>query len=122
MAKSSVHLIGNAHLDPVWLWPAAEGFAESRATFSSALERMEETPGFLFTASAAVLYQWIASTDPGLLERIRAAVKAGRWHIPGGWHTQSDCNLPAGESFARNALYSQRYFRETFGITSKTGY
>ena len=31
-----IHLIGNLHLDPVWLWQWQEGFAEIKATFRSA--------------------------------------------------------------------------------------
>lgn len=122
MDKHPIHLIGNAHLDPAWLWHWPEGFSEARATFSSALERMNEYPDFIFTASAAALYQWIEKTAPEMFEQIRKRVAGGRWRVVGGWHTQSDCNIPSGESFARNALYSQRYFREKFGSINKTGY
>jgi len=41
-ADRTVHLVGHAHLDPVWLWPWQEGYQESRATFRSALDRMIE--------------------------------------------------------------------------------
>ena len=34
---------------------------------------------------------------------------------------EPDCNIPAGESFVRQALYGQRYLRETFGITATVG-
>ncbi|MBA4387910.1 MAG: alpha-mannosidase [Verrucomicrobia bacterium] len=122
MSAAKLHMIGNAHLDPVWLWRWPEGMSEARATFSSALERMEETPGFVFTASAAALYEWIERTDPDLFKRIQEKVTAGRWSIVGGWQTQSDCNIPGGEAFARNALYSQRWFRQKFGSTCRTGY
>ncbi len=120
--KSSIHLIGNAHLDPAWLWPWYEGMSEARATFASALERIDEFPEFVFTASAAALYRWVEKTDPALLGRIRKQVKAKRWSIPGGWHTQSDNNIPSGESFARNALYSRNYLRRVFGAVSGVGY
>lgn len=78
MKKNYVHLIGNAHLDPAWLWPWQEGFSESRATFASALARMEEYPEYIFTASSAALYEWIEHVDPVLFERIRERVKQGR--------------------------------------------
>ena len=39
---NKIHLIGNAHLDPVWLWQWYEGYAEVKATFRSALDRMKE--------------------------------------------------------------------------------
>mgnify|MGYP000976206297 CR=1 FL=1 len=48
-----VHMIGNAHVDIAWLWQRLEGFQEIRATFSSALERIEETEDFIFTAAGA---------------------------------------------------------------------
>ena len=57
-----------------------------------------------------------------MFEEIRQRVREGRWEITGGWLIQPDCNLPSGESFARHALISQRYFKEKFGITAKTGY
>ncbi len=36
----TIHLIGNAHLDPVWLWRFPDGLAEIKATFRSALDRI----------------------------------------------------------------------------------
>ena len=46
----TVHLIGNAHLDPAWLWQWQEGYAEVMATFRSALDRMKEFDDFVFFA------------------------------------------------------------------------
>lgn len=117
-----LHLIGNGHLDPVWLWRWQEGFSEIRATFRSALERLKEFPELRFTSACAVYYQWIEKIDPDMFEEIRARVKEGRWNIVGGWFLQPDCNIPCGESFARHGLFSQRYFREKFGILARTGY
>jgi alpha-mannosidase len=41
-----VYMIGNAHVDPVWLWQWQEGLHEVRATFRSALDRMDEYEDF----------------------------------------------------------------------------
>ena len=114
---ADVYLIGNAHLDPVWLWRWQEGFVEIRATFRSALDRMKEFPDFKFTSACAVYYEWIEKVDPEMFEEIKQRVAEGRWNIVGGWFLQADCNAPSGESFARHALISQRYFKEKFGIT-----
>src|SRR5688572_15299421 len=43
-----LHMIGNAHIDPVWLWQWQEGFQEVKASFRSALDRMKEYPEFNF--------------------------------------------------------------------------
>ncbi|MBN1346090.1 MAG: alpha-mannosidase [Phycisphaerae bacterium] len=118
----TLHLIGNAHLDPVWLWRWQEGFAETKATFRSALDRMNETPGFVFTCAAAAIYEWIEQSDPKMFAEIRRRVRQGRWVVTGGWWIQPDCNIPSGESFVRHGLYSQRYFERALGRRARVGY
>ena len=117
-----VHLIGNAHLDPVWLWEWQEGYAEVKATFRSALDRMKEFPDYRFTSACAAYYEWVRDSDPAMFDEIRRRVKEGRWCVTGGWYIQPDCNIPSGESFARHALVSQRLFRREFGKTATVGY
>ena len=118
----TIKLIGNAHLDPIWLWRWQEGCAEVLQTFRSALDRLKEYNDFVFTCSSAAYYKWVEEIDPQMFEEIRTMVKKGRWVPMGGWWVQPDCNMPSGESFARQALYSQLYYNEKFGITCKTGY
>jgi alpha-mannosidase len=120
--KKELHMIGNAHLDPVWLWQWQEGFQEVKSTFRSALDRMEEYEDLLFTSSSAAFYERVEKSDPGMFREIKARVAEGRWGIVGGWWIQPDCNIPGGESFVRQALYGQRYFREKFGATARVGY
>lgn len=120
--KVRIHLIGNAHLDPVWLWRWQEGFAEIKATFQSALDRIEQFDDFIFTSSSAAFYKWIEDSEPEMFEKIKAAVKAGKWCVVGGQWIQPDCNIPSGESFVRQALYSQRYFKKSLGLKAKIGY
>lgn len=118
----TLHMIGNAHLDPVWLWQWQEGFQETKATFRSALDRMKEYDDFVFTSSSAANYEWIENNEPEMFEEIKERVKQGRWEIVGGWWVQPDCNIPGGESFVRQGLYGQHYFKEKFGVTAKVGY
>lgn len=117
-----LYLIGNAHIDPVWLWTWQDGVSEVLATFRSALDRMKDFEDFKFTAACASYYRWVEKLDPAMFEEIKERVKEGRWNIVGGWFLQPDCNIPSGESFARHTLISQRYFKEKFGVTAKTGY
>lgn len=120
--KKVIFFVGNAHLDPVWMWHWQEGSCEAKATIRSALDRMKEYPDFKFVCSASVVFQWIEEFDPQMLEEVKERVKEGRFRIVGGWFVQPDCNLPAGESFARHGLYGQRYFKNTFGTTATIGY
>jgi alpha-mannosidase len=116
-----VHMVGNAHIDPVWLWQWPEGYQEVRATFQSAIDRMGEYPDFVFTSTSVVFFQWVEESDPELFAQIRARIAEGRWHVIGGWWIEPDCNVPSGESFVRQALYGQRWLRERFGVTATTG-
>ena len=122
MKDRTMHMIGNAHVDPVWLWHCEEGCHEVMASFRSALDRMNEDPDFIFTASSAAFYAWVEQISPAMFEEIRARVAEGRWELVGGWWVEPDCNIPHGESFCRQGLYGQRYFMEKFGKIARVGY
>lgn len=119
--RGPLHMIGNAHIDAVWLWQWQEGYQEVRATFRSALDRMEEYPDYVFTADSVAYFSWIAEHDPELFERIRKRVAEGRFEIVGGWWVEPDCNLPGGEAFVRHALYSQHWLAEHLGVIATVG-
>ena len=121
-ARPILHLIGNSHIDPVWLWQWPEGYAEIRATFRSSLDRMREYPEFIFTCDSVAYYEWILEIDPEMFEEIRERVAEGRWELVGGWWVEPDCNLPSGESFVRQGLLGQRFFLEHFGRIATVGY
>ena len=44
-----------------------------------------------------------------------SASPRARWVNVGGWWVEPDCNMPMGESFARQGLYGQRYLQSRFG-------
>ncbi len=116
-----LHMIGNAHIDPVWLWRWPEGYQAVRATFRSVIERMREYPELRFTCDSVAQLAWVEESDPELFEEIRRRVAEGRWEIVGGWWVEPDCNLPCGESFARQGLYGQRWLQERFARIATVG-
>lgn len=120
--EKKLYMIGNAHLDPVWLWRWQDGYEAARATFRSVLDRMKEYPDFVFTCAAVCYFEWIEHSDPAMFEEIKARVQEGRWQVVGGWWIQPDCNIPSGEGFARQALMGQGYLMEKFGVMARTGY
>ncbi|MBQ7913013.1 MAG: hypothetical protein IJ308_04605 [Clostridia bacterium] len=113
-----LHLICNAHLDPVWQWDWNEGATAALATFYSAAEIADEYD-YIFCHNEALLYEYIEEYDPKLFARIQELVKAGKWHIMGGWYVQPDCNLPSGEGFVRQIESGLRYFKEKFNQRPK---
>lgn len=115
-----VHLICNAHLDPVWLWRWQEGCTEALSTFRTAEAFTEEFPDFVFNHNEAILYEWVKENEPELFARIQQKVKEGKWHIMGGWYLQPDCNMPNGESIIRNISEGHRFFEKEFGVRPTT--
>jgi alpha-mannosidase len=122
MKKRIVHLVCNAHLDPVWMWRWEDGLAEALSTFRVAAEFCERHREFVFNHNESLLYEWIETHDPALFARIRRLVRRGQWHIAGGAYLQPDLNAPCGESHIRHYLYGKRYFARTFGSVPTTAY
>ncbi len=120
MPDKKMHLLCNAHLDPVWLWEWEEGAAEALSTFRTAADLCEQFPAFVFNHNEAVLYKWVEEYEPQLFRRIQRLVRRKQWHIMGGWYLQPDCNMPSGESFVRQMLLGKRYFKEKFGVEPTT--
>ena len=115
-----IHLVCNAHLDPMWLWEWEEGAAEAISTFRVAADFCEQYDGFVFNHNEVTLYKWVEEYEPALFQRIQRLVKEGKWHIMGGWYLQPDCNIPCGESIVRQALIGKQYFMEKFGVEPTT--
>ena len=117
-----VHMIGQAHIDPVWLWHWSEGISVVHSTFQSALDRMNETPDFKFTASSAQFFQWVAENDPAMLKEIRKRVEEGRFNVVGGWWVEPDMNIPSGEAMVRQGLYGQLTLQRLIGRRAKVAF
>ncbi len=109
-----LHLICNAHLDPIWQWTWDEGISAVIATFKSAADLADEFD-YVFCHGESLLYETIEKNAPDLFARIQKLVKAGKWHVSGGWYLQPDCLMPCGETFVRHIAMGKEYFREKFG-------
>jgi alpha-mannosidase len=62
----TVHLVCNAHIDPVWLWSWEEGLAVTLSTFRVAARFCEKHEGFVFCHNESLLYQWVEIHEPAL--------------------------------------------------------
>jgi alpha-mannosidase len=111
-----LHLVGNAHLDPVWLWDGREGMNEALATCRAMVDMLNDFPGVRFIRGEAAVYHHIERYDPALFEEIRTLIAAGRWDVVGGNWIQPDTNLPSTEAMIRQFRRGKSYFREKFGV------
>ncbi|MCE0497764.1 MAG: alpha-mannosidase [Methylacidiphilales bacterium] len=110
-----VSAIGHAHIDTAWLWPLAETRRKCYRTFSTAVRMMDDYPEYKFSCSQAQQMAWIKAQHPALFAKIKAKVKTGQFVPVGGTWIEPDCNIPGGESLARQFLLGQRFFKKEFG-------
>ncbi len=118
----TVHMIGNAHIDPVWLWRWPAGVVEVLSTCRAAADLVDRNPDFVFTRGEAWVYEQVERADPELFERIRRQIESGRWKVVGGWYIQPDCNLPLAVSFAKQMQVGLRWFRDHLGVGTDVAY
>ena len=114
-----VHMLCNAHIDPIWQWDWPEGVSATLSTFYTAARLCDEFD-YIFCHNEVTVYKYVEEYAPELFEKIKELVKKGKWHIMGGWYLQPDCNMPSGESFVRQIREGERYFKEKFGVKPTT--
>lgn len=122
LRQASYHEDGNSHIDAAWLWPVSETQDVVRRTFTTALQLMNEYPGYVYTQSAAAYNDWLAEKYPSLNESIRKRVAEGRWEIVGGMWVEPDLNMPDGEAQARSLLLGKRFFQKEYGVDVRIGW
>jgi len=110
-----IHAIGHCHIDTAWLWPYAETERKCARSWSSVIGLMKQYPDFKFACSQAVQFDWVKTKYPSLYEEVKDFVKAGRFLPIGGTWVEMDGNIPSGESFVRQFLYGQKFFKKEFG-------
>ncbi|XP_071483559.1 alpha-mannosidase 2C1-like [Diadema antillarum] len=115
----NIHACGNAHIDSAWLWPYAETKRKVARTWANVLRLMEDYEDFTFIFSQAQQFEWVKTNYPSLYSRVKDMVKRGRFIPVGGCWVEMDGNLPSGESFVRQLLYGQRFYKEEFGSYCK---
>lgn len=119
--KKTVHLICNAHIDPIWQWDFQEGISAVLSTFRAAASLAQDYD-YIFCHNEVTVYKYVEQYAPILFEKIKKLVAEGKWHITGGWYLQPDCNMLSGESFVRQIKTGALYFKKKFGVTPKTGF
>jgi alpha-mannosidase len=120
--RKVLHIIGHSHIDAAWLWPWRDGADTALTTFRSALNRIDETPGFCYSHSSSAHYRWVERTDSGMFAEIQQRIREGRWEVVGGWPVEPDCNIPATESFVRHSLYGKQYCQRALGVDVNIGF
>jgi alpha-mannosidase len=114
-----VTAVGHAHIDTAWEWPVREARRKVARSWSTQLALMDEHPDYVFAASQPAQYEWMKTSYPDIYRRIKEKVAAGQWEPVGAMWVEADCNLPSGESLARQLLHGKRFFMQEFGYETR---
>jgi alpha-mannosidase len=98
------------------MWGWDETVSITLETFRTMLDLMKEYPDYTFSQSQASVYRVVEDHDPAMLDEIRARVKEGRWEVTASTWTETDKNIPSGESQARHILYTKAYLSKLLNI------
>ena len=119
---TTLHILPNAHLDPVWLWDEREGLDQGIRTFRSVLDLMDEFPELTFMRGEAALYAHLEETDPETFERVRKRIHEGRWEVVGGTWVQPDTNLAGAFTLRRQFETGLEYFESCFDVRPRVAW
>jgi alpha-mannosidase len=108
--------VGHAHIDTAWLWPLSETIRKCGRTFSTQIALTERYPGYVFGASQPQLYQFTKDHYPKLYEKVKKAVREGRWELQGAMWIEADANLTSGEAMVRQILHGKNFYLDEFGV------
>lgn len=118
--KYKVYMVSNSHLDTQWRWDVKatiDDYLYNTAVQNLAL--LEKYPHYIFNFEGAIKYEWLKEYYPHLFEQIKKYIDNGRWNISGASFEANDPNMPSSESFIRNILLAQEFYKKEFGTKSK---
>lgn len=117
--KAKAYMVADAHLDTQWNWDIQTTIKEYVwNTLNQNLFLLKQYPNYVFNFEGGVKYAWMKEYYPTQYEEMKEYIKNGRWHISGSSWDATDAIVPSPESFIRNILLGQTYYRNEFGVES----
>ena len=115
--QPTVYMVSDAHFDSQWNWDVQRSINEYiPKTIERNLFLLERYPDYIFNFEGGIKYAWMKEYFPEYWEQIRKYVNEGRWHVTGSTWDANDPNIPSIESFTRNILYGQHFYRDELGV------
>lgn len=113
------YMVSNAHFDSQWNWDVQTSIeVYIRNTITQNLWLIEHFPDYVFNFEGGIKYSWMKEYYPTLYEQVKMWINRGRWNVCGSTWDANDPNLPSPESFFRNILLGQQFYKQEFGVQS----
>ena len=117
--KAKAYMVADAHLDTQWNWDVQTTIKEYVwNTINQNLFLLKKYPNYVFNFEGGVKYAWMKEYYPAQYEEMKKYIGEGRWHISGSSWDATDALVPSTESFIRNIMLGQQYYRQEFGVES----
>lgn len=113
------YMVANAHLDTQWNWDYRTTIKEYiPKTIRQNLFLFKKYPDYIFNFEGAVKYSWMKEYYPLEFEEVKKYVANGRWHLAGGSWDANETIVCSPESWMRNILLGQTFYRQEFSRES----
>ncbi len=117
--KMRAYLVSDAHLDTQWNWDVQTTIREYvKNTIDQNLFLLEKYPEYIFNFEGGVKYSWMKEYYPLQYEKLKKYVGEGRWHLTGSGWDANEVIICSPESWIRNILLGQTFYRQEFGTES----
>ena len=117
--KPTAYMVSDAHLDTQWNWDIQTTIKEYVwKTITQNLHLLKTYPDYIFNFEGAVKYNWMKEYYPLQYEEVKKYIANGRWHLTGSSWDANETVIVSPESFLRNVLLGQTYFRDEFNKES----
>ncbi len=115
--KPKAYVVSNAHFDTQWNWDVQTSINQYiKNTVNQNLFLLGKYPDYIFNFEGGIKYAWMKEYYPEQYEQVKKYIRDGRWHVSGSTWDATDTNIPSPESFVRNVLYGQQFYKDEFEV------
>ena len=114
--EKKVYLVADAHLDTQWNWDVQTTIkSHIWNTMVQNFMLFRQYPDYIFNFEGGVKYAWMKEYYPAQYAELKQWIERGRWHITGSSWDANEVIVCSPESWIRNVLLGQTFYRQEFG-------
>ena len=115
-APGTVYMVADAHLDTQWNWDVQTTIRTYIwNTMVQNFHLFRQYPDYIFNFEGGVKYAWMKEYYPSQYAELKDWIAKGRWHITGSSWDANETIICSPESWIRNILLGQTFYRQEFG-------